>query len=109
MGSALTRRWAGVPVPPIGEEDFRKLLIDLDCREPVTKKLIEVYNLHLRDLPIGPAPFIEMAHYIALDDEKPTDENITSWEATLLQDAYLIHMGPAIGSPRPGRTSRVST
>ncbi len=93
MGSALTRRWAIVPVPPIGPDDFEELLINLDCREPVAGKLKDVYRMHLDRLPIGPAPFIDMARYVALEDPSPTDNFVTTWETVLLQDAYLIYMG----------------
>ena len=101
MGSALTRRWAIVPVPPIGTEDFRKVLNDVDCREPVAKKLTEVYELHLSGLPIGPAPFMDMARYVALEGEASIENDITPWEATLLQDAYMIYMGQQLARLDP--------
>jgi len=94
MGSALLRRWALVPIPPIDADAFEDLLARLPkLREPVAKLLKAAYALHLDALPIGPAPFLDMARYVSAEAESSADAGVTALERQLLGDAYVLYMG----------------
>lgn len=93
MGSALLRRWAIVPVSPIDPDSFRELLGKLGLRDVVIEILAAAYELHLGSLPIGPAPFLDMARYVADEASKSDSPALTPKERELLQDAYVLYMG----------------
>ncbi|WEX08940.1 AAA family ATPase [Chelativorans sp. AA-79] len=94
MGSALLRRWALVPIPPLDAEAFAELLAKLPkVREPVIGLLKAAYELHLEALPIGPAPFLDMARYVSGGAEASADAGVTPQERELLKDAYVLYMG----------------
>jgi hypothetical protein len=94
MGSALLRRWALVPVPPIDIAAFETLIAKITkLRAPVAKLLSAAYALHLEALSIGPAPFLDMARYVSKEAEASSDSTVTVLEKQLLQDAYILYMG----------------
>ena len=68
MGSALQRRWALVPIPPIAPETARGVIADTGVRGPVTELLASAYALHLKHIPIGLAPFLDIARYVGSDE-----------------------------------------
>lgn len=104
MGSALLRRWALVPIPPIDGESFEKLVAKVpSVREPVGKLLRSAYELHLDALPIGPAPFLDMARYVAAEAEPSADPGLTTLERQLLEDAYVLYMGQQLVRLDPER------
>ena len=103
MGSALTRRWAMVPVPPIDPEDFEDLLMQVTPREPIVAQLKAAYELHLDYLPIGPAPFLDMARYVSAEDASSAMPHITDSEHVLLQDAYVLYLGQQLVRLDPDR------
>ncbi|WP_343728844.1 AAA family ATPase [Duganella sp.] len=88
MGAALTRRWAIVPVAPLAAEQLPAVLDDVaGLPESAASLITLVYSLHLGEIPLGPAPFIDMARYVAANvaaDE--SDVNVQ------LQDAYVLHL-----------------
>jgi hypothetical protein len=96
MGSALLRRLAIVPIPPVPAEYMPELLKQISGVSPPLIELItKLYQFHLGFLKIGPAPFLDMAKYV-LDEEGedgPTQDAVLSAPAvTLLQDAYVLYM-----------------
>lgn len=94
MGSALLRRWALVPVPPINIAAFETLIAKITkLRAPVAKLLSAAYALHLEALSIGPAPFLDMARYVSKEADASSDSTVTVLEKQLLQDAYILYMG----------------
>ncbi len=95
MGSALLRRWALVPVPPIEVAAFEELIAKITrLRAPLAKLLSAAYALHLDVLSIGPAPFLDMARYVSRErDASSTATTVTALEKQLLQDAYILYMG----------------
>ena len=105
MGSALTRRWAVVPVPPIDANEFHTLAMRIYAREPVIKRITEVYGLHLRFLPMGPAPFLDMTRYTALNSEPSTSSSCTQIEDTMLRDSYVIYMAQQLVRLDPDQRS----
>jgi hypothetical protein len=75
MGAALTRRWATIPVPPIDAMRIPEVL-SKHIEEPLpagaTSKIQDLYSLHLEYLPMGPAPFVDMARYVVEEDSTAT-------------------------------------
>lgn len=85
MGSALARRWAIILVPPVASEEISALLRRIEgCSESAAAVIAKLYELHLQYLPLGPAPFLDMARYVASDEDR--DEHIR------VADSYLIYL-----------------
>ncbi|MUT70829.1 AAA family ATPase [Stutzerimonas frequens] len=105
MGSALLRRWALIPVPPLPWEEVRNLLQQVGgLQKAVVDILARAYQMHRDFLQIGPAPFIEMAHYVAEADLETSDDGpATGEELELLRDAYVIYMGQQVSRIDPER------
>ena len=95
MGSALTRRWATVPVSPLSPGEIPKLLHSFDgLSENAIAIIANLYSEHLSVMPLGPAPFVDMAHYVVdLSEENSTGEFVTENEMQALRDAYVIYLG----------------
>ena len=105
MGAALLRRWAIVPIPAVDTSVFESLLRKhSNVRQPVVNLLRAAYKLHLDELPIGPAPFMDMARYVSLADHTSTDSGVvTVHERQLLTDAYVLYMGQHLFRLDPDR------
>ena len=104
MGSALLRRWALVPIPPITGDVFGALLAGFsDLRAPVAQMLKDAYELHLGELPIGPAPFLEMARYVSTELAPSDESSVSPRERQLLGDAYVLYMGQQLVRLDPER------
>lgn len=102
MGSALQRRWALIPVSPVAPAHAREIFGQLDVSVPIIDALVRAYDLHLQYLPIGIAPFIDMARYVAGSGDG-TSGGITSEEHELLEDAYVLFMGQQLSRLDPER------
>lgn len=100
MGSALTRRWAIVPVQPIGHENARTVLETL-CRTPVADLLSKAYEVHLRYLAIGLAPFVEIARYVSSAAENGTSAIPSLGEQQAITDGYVLYMGQQLARLDP--------
>ncbi|MDB5575310.1 MAG: hypothetical protein JWR80_486 [Bradyrhizobium sp.] len=103
MGSALLRRWALVPIPPISANDLGSLLGKMAISAPVAQAITAAYELHLRMLPIGAAPFLDMARYVGDEAPPAITAVLTSDEQKLLGDAYVIFMGQQLSRLDPER------
>jgi MoxR-like ATPase len=101
MGSALLRRWAVVPVPPVDVDTFRALLDQLNVRPPVAELLKAGYRLHLTHLSIGPAPFLDMGRYVVSEGGESSDPAVTPQEHQLLADAYVLYVGQQLARLDP--------
>ncbi len=101
MGSALLRRWAIVPIAPIGSNEFRKLLVSRGTRTPVTELLTTAYAAHLTALPIGPAPFLDIAKFVMSESEKANGDQLSSEERQSICDAYILYLGPQLSRLDP--------
>jgi len=89
MGAALTRRWAIVPVAPLAPDQLLGVLSQIpDLPEGVANLIVSAYTLHLGEIAIGPAPFVDMAKYVALNAAE--EEHAV---ASHLQDAYVLYLG----------------
>lgn len=89
MGAALTRRWAIVPVAPLAADQLASVLGGMqDLPEAAASLIVSAYNLHLGEIAIGPAPFVDMARYVALNAAADGHDLRTQ-----LQDAYMLHLG----------------
>lgn len=102
MGSALSRRWATIPVPPLGTEHAGNVIEAVrGLPHGVAQLLKRVYDLHLKELPLGIAPFIDMARFVA-DEQLPdpptgaVPDAVTSTAREYLRDAYVLYLGPQL-------------
>ncbi len=102
MGSALSRRWATVPVPPLPEDQLPAVLQQVaGLSDTVIDVLRQLYAEHLTVLPIGPAPFLDMARYV-VDDEDESESTgagpgaVSVSTRRTLQDAYILFMAPQL-------------
>lgn len=100
MGAALTRRWAMVPVPPLDPDQLPEVLQKVVGLPAGAIDVIkELYAVHQAFLPLGPAPFVDMARYVAGDegDAGATPAQaagaLTPQADTLVSDAYILHVG----------------
>ena len=93
MGSALQRRWALIPVPPISAPLARNVFGQAEVRPAVAEMLTSAYEMHLQYLAIGLAPFLEIARYVGIEDDVDETAAVTSEELELLQDGYVLFMG----------------
>ena len=105
MGSALLRRWAIVPVSPIAPEQIPQILNQIEGVSAVAADTIaRLYSLHLRTLPIGPAPFVDMAKYVAQPEQSGGGD-----EPLYLRDAYILFMGQQLKRLDPNRRTDFMT
>ena len=101
MGSALLRRWALVPVPPIKAAAFKQLLTEqLELPEIVAAPIVALYSLHLEFLPMGPASFLDLARYVHAEE---LSEYPSELGHQLLSDAYVIYLGQQLVRLDPSR------
>lgn len=101
MGAALSRRWATVPVPPLPDEQLPNALRTTGLSDNVVNVIRRVYALHLEILPLGPAPFVDMARFVAEADAAPppagaAPDAISVAILESLCDAYILHIGPQL-------------
>lgn len=101
MGSALQRRWALIPVAPINAPLARDLFSQADIRPAVAELLTSAYEMHLRYLAIGIAPFLEMARYVGSEGEVDETSPVTPTELELLHDGYVLFMGQQLARLDP--------
>lgn len=70
MGQALTRRFLHVPIPPIGEASFQRLLgsrlLESELGRWVSRSVSALYAAHLSttDAQVGPALFLNIPRYL---------------------------------------------
>lgn len=102
MGSALTRRWAIVPVAPLAPEQLLEVLGQVsNLPDGAANLIVNTYAMHLGVVPIGPAPFMAMADYVA---RNATFEGDGAHALTThLQDAYLLYLGQQLRRLDPER------
>jgi MoxR-like ATPase len=92
LGSALQRRWALVPVFPVSKSLAEQILAQTGVRGPVAQILAAAYDLHLKFLSIGIAPFLDIARYVGGDSANVSPDP-SPHERELLDDAYVLYMG----------------
>jgi hypothetical protein len=106
FGLALGRRFAQVPVPPAGVEDFESMLAAaaetigvVETRERVMTKVVALYAAHLGTLGarIGPALLLSIPEYVAkglaLSDLVEIDTGDEEQVDSLVVEAYLLSVG----------------
>lgn len=100
MGAALSRRWATVPVPPLGEDDIGQLLEARGFPAGVVALIRHLYALHLRYLPLGPAPFLDAVSFAASTPMEvgpgAAPEAVSPETMDLLRDAYVLYFAPQL-------------
>jgi MoxR-like ATPase len=97
MGAALTRRWAIVPVAPLAADQLLDVLKQVpNLPESIANLIANAYVMHLPEIPIGPAPFVDMAKYVA---ENSVDDSHAV--TTHLQDAYVLYLGQQLRRLEP--------
>lgn len=102
MGAALTRRWAIVPVTPLAPEQLLDVLQEIPNLPTGAADLItSAYSMHLGDVPIGPAPFVDMAKYVAQNAALEAEDQHAL--TTHLQDAYILYLGQQLRRLDPER------
>jgi hypothetical protein len=109
MGSALSRRWATVPIAPLSDEQLPTVLRQVTgLSETVIEVLRQLYIQHLPILPIGPAPFLDMARYVVEEEEEGDSQGTAPGALSVatrqtLHDAYILFMAPQLRRLDPER------
>ncbi len=109
MGAALSRRWATIPVPPLSAASITTVLKRAapSLSYELVEQIRQLYTVHLNALPLGPAPFVEIARYV-VDEPSPllggeiagaADPLLADNQSNamdLLADAYIMYIGPQL-------------
>ncbi len=113
MGAALSRRWATIPVPPLEADEIMNPLGRIAGLPVNLLTLIQqLYAAHLGVLPLGPAPFLDMARYVADENSAPppagaAPNSISQVALAHLRDAYVLHLSPQLRRLDPERRAQL--
>lgn len=105
MGSALTRRWATVPFPPLDADQLRTVLEQKagNTPAPARERIVGVYETHLAHQPLGPAAFVQMARYVGAGGADDGNAAAGATTGELLGDAYVLFVRPQLRRLDPAR------
>jgi hypothetical protein len=109
MGSALSRRWATVPVPPLVADHVVTVLESIKGLPYGVAQLIQrIYEEHLKVLPLGVAPFVDMARYVAEEQSSAppagaAPDAVSPGAREHLGDAYVLYLAPQLRRLDPER------
>lgn len=100
MGAALQRRWALIPVAPAAISIAKSIIGQANARMPIVDKLVGAYELHQKFLPIGVAPFLDIARYVGESDDD-AGAPLTGEEQEHLEDGYVLFLGQQLARLDP--------
>jgi MoxR-like ATPase len=96
MGAALSRRWATIPVPAPAKDKMASIVkgaiptIGDDLAEAIGK----IYQLQAEILPLGPAPYLDIAKYVLVATSQLDEQQRASQLQMLIGDGYVLYIKP---------------